>query len=535
MHRIFSRSRFFLLVLAIALAPTLGQAQTYTELFDFDGTNHGCCPTSPGVLAQGRDGNLYGTTIFGGANGIGNVFKFGLDGTMTVLHNFNLTDGSEPQGGLSLGLDGNLYGTTSAGGTNLAGTVFKITPAGVITTIYNFTNGSEGGFPHNAPVTGNDGSLYGTTVTGTKSTIYKLTTAGVFKSLVTLGLECDGPLTLGSDGKFYGVTQLGGTFGRGSVFSVTPAGVLKTVVSFNDPTGAIPFGPILQATDGNFYGTASVGGALSAGVVYKLTSAGIYTVLHSFDTNTRSGGINPLTGMVQGSDGFLYGVTAGGGQFLGGTIFKIKTDGSVFSVLYNFDVTHGSAPYSQPILHTNGTIFGLTNAGGSFNDGVFYSFNAGLKSFILPVAINAAKVNASVGILGQNLSTATKVLFGTGPGTITPSGDGYISARPTAGANTGIITVKEPGGNQLSPQKFKILPSIISFAPPSGPVGTSVVITGMSFSQTTSVKFGTKAASFTINSNTQITATVPTGAVTSKITITTQGGTATSATNFTME
>ncbi len=523
------------LIAAAVASAAVAQAQTFTDLFEFDHTNSGCCSSFPGTLAQGRDGNLYGTAFSGGVNGRGSIFKSTLSGTVTVLHSFNVTDGSTPQGGLTLGTDGNFYGTTTSGGTHSAGTIYKITPSGTHTVIYNFTNSTEGGFPRNSPATGPDGRLYGTTVTGSKSTIYKVSTAGVFTPLVTLGLECDGPLTLGIDGKLYGVTQLGGTFGRGSVFSVTSAGVLKTVFSFNDPTGAVPYGPILQAADGNFYGTASVGGSLVSGVVYKMTPAGVYTVLHNFDNNTRANGINPLTGLVQGSDGFLYGVTSGGGTALGGTIFKLKTDGTSFAVIHSFDITHGSSPYSQPLLHTNGTIYGLTNAGGAHNDGVLYSLSAGLKSFVTPVGIKSAKVGGSVGILGQNLSTATQVLFGSTAAPFSTSGNGFMIAKPAAGSTTGIITVKEPGGNLLSPLKFKIAPVITSFTPPSGPVGTQVVITGMSFTQTTAVRFGTKTATFTVNSDTQITTTVPTGAVTGKIQVTTQGGNASSATEFTVE
>jgi hypothetical protein len=107
-------------------------------------------------------------------------------------------------------------------------------------------------------------------------------------------------------------------------------------------------------------------------------------------------------------------------------------------------------------------------------------------------------------------------------------------AAPAAGATTGKVTIVESGGNLLSAQKFKVIPSIKTFSPPSGPVGTPVVITGMSLSQTTAVKFGTVTASFTVNSDTQVTATVPAGAVTAKISITTPGGTAVSATNFTV-
>src|SRR5258708_30403321 len=109
MKQLESYSRL-LIVIGIAIASaSLSQAQTYTDIFDFDGTGHGCCSTFPGTLAQGRDGNLYGTAVSGGANGRGEIYKITLSGTITDLHDFNITDGSGPQGRLSLGLDGKFY------------------------------------------------------------------------------------------------------------------------------------------------------------------------------------------------------------------------------------------------------------------------------------------------------------------------------------------------------------------------------------------------------------------------------------------
>src|ERR1700730_5554734 len=113
-------SRFLLCFLAIAISATEAQAQTCTDLFDFDGTSHGCCSTFPRVLAQGR-GNLYCTALQGGANGRGVIFKSTLTGTVTVLHNFNVADGFNLQGGLSLATDGKFYGVTLVGGTSNRG------------------------------------------------------------------------------------------------------------------------------------------------------------------------------------------------------------------------------------------------------------------------------------------------------------------------------------------------------------------------------------------------------------------------------
>jgi hypothetical protein len=144
-------------------------------------------------------------------------------------------------------------------------------------------------------------------------------------------------------------------------------------------------------------------------------------------------------------------------------------------------------------------------------------------------------VGKSVGILGQGFSTATGVKFGTGPARFTIVSDTYMTATVAAGATTGNVTVLEPGGNLVTPQVFKVTPQASSFSPTSGPVGTQVVITGMSLTQATSVSFGgVKATSFTVNSDTQVTATVPTGAKTGKISIVTKGGSAAVPGTFTV-
>jgi len=128
------------------------------------------------------------------------------------------------------------------------------------------------------------------------------------------------------------------------------------------------------------------------------------------------------------------------------------------------------------------------------------------------------------------------VKFGTGSGTFVASTDAFMTATVAAGATTGKITILEPGGNLATPQVFKIIPSISKFAPTSGPVGTSVVITGMSLTQTTTVTFGgVKATTFTVNSDTQVTATVPTGAITGKVAVKTKGGSATAPGTFTVQ
>ncbi len=517
-------------------ASALVQAQTYTDVHDFNETD-GCCASYPSLLAQGEDGNIYGATTSGGTHFYGNIFVMTPSGTLTSIYSFDLTHGGYPQGGITMGTDGNFYGTTYQGGGHSAGTVFKITPGGTFTELYDFSNTTDGAYPKTPPVQAQDGNLYGTTSNGTIAVLYKITTNGTFTAMATLASQSYSPLLLGNDGNLYGTTVYGGTYNAGTAFQFSPTTkVLKTLFSFNPSTGQSPYGPLMQGADGALYGTTAGGGTSSGGVVFKLTIAGVYKVLNNFSTSSSANGATPYSGLVQGSDKFLYGVTSVGGANGMGAFFKVSTAGTGFKLLYSFAKTTGATPYSTPLLHTNGKIYGLTYTGGAHSAyGAAYSMDVGLKPFVAPVVLHSARVNASVELLGQGFDNATGVLFGTGTGTLTIGSDTFVTAKVVAGATTGLITVKEPTGNLLSLQNFKIVPSITSFSPTSGTVGTSVVIKGMSLSQATIVKFGTvKATVFTVNSNTQITATVPTGAATGKISITTPGGTANSATVFTV-
>ncbi|HWZ82509.1 MAG TPA: choice-of-anchor tandem repeat GloVer-containing protein, partial [Terriglobales bacterium] len=506
-------------LILFVVSPLL-RAQTYTDIHDFINTD-GCCASYPSLLAQGEDGNIYGATTSGGA-GAGNIFEITPTGTFNNLFNFNGTNGRGPQGGLSLGFDGNFYGTTYQGGTNAAGTVFKITSSGTQTVLYNFMNTTDGGFPKVPPVQAPDGNLYGTTGNGTVATLYKITPSGTFSVVVNLPAQSYSPLLVGTDGNLYGTTLFGGTFNRGTAFQFSPTKKkLKIIHNFEFATdGSSPTGPLMQGVDGKLYGTTSAGGTSSGGVLFQMSTAGKTVVLVNFDTVHEANGATPFAGVVQGSDGFLYGVASVGGANGLGTLFKVSTKGTGFAVLHDFGTATGDTPLSTPLLHTNGKIYGIAFHGGSHTAyGAIYSFDAGLNPFASQFVIYSGKVGDSISVLGQGFSNATGVKFGTGAGTFVAGTDSFMTATVDAGATTGVITVLEPGGNLATPQKFKIIPTISGFSPKSGPVGTQVVITGMSLKQTSSVTIGKKAASFVVNSDTQVTATVAAGAVTGKVTL----------------
>jgi uncharacterized repeat protein (TIGR03803 family) len=234
-------------------------------------------------LVQGSDGNFYSTTARGGAIGDGTVFKITPTGVETVLYSFGGTpDEANPLAALVQGSDGNLYGTTWDGGANGEGMVFSITPAGVETVLYSFgATKTDGTGPQATLIQDSDGNFLGTTPSGGANgdgTVFKVTPAGVETVLYSFGAsQSDGTyaeasLIQGSDGNFYGTTSTGGANGDGTVFRITPAGVETVVYSFaGGPTdGANPNAALIQGSDGNFYGTTVSGGVNGDGVVFKI-------------------------------------------------------------------------------------------------------------------------------------------------------------------------------------------------------------------------------------------------------------------------
>jgi uncharacterized repeat protein (TIGR03803 family) len=318
------------------------------------------------ALVQAMDGDFYGTTRGGGANGVGTFFKMTPAGVETVLYSFgtNPTDGFYPDG-LIQGTDGNFYGTTYEGGANgnspteppsSCGTFFRITPAGVETVLYSFgANAMDGDYPDGL-LQGADGDFYGTTPTSGgdvtangRGTIFRMTPAGVETVLYTFGTSLtDGvaarSLIQGTDGNFYGTTYGGGAYGYqcvfstcygdGTVFKITPAGAKTILYSFgaSSTDGVNPDG-MIQGTDGNFYGTTSAGGtnpspnsSAGAGTVFRVTPTGLETELYSFGASPTDG-VDP-NGLIQAMDGNFYGTTSAGGTnhsvpIGDGTFYKI--------------------------------------------------------------------------------------------------------------------------------------------------------------------------------------------------------------------
>jgi uncharacterized repeat protein (TIGR03803 family) len=542
--------RFLEFAVLCLLITATAHAQIYNVLVNL-GTYLGDTiePTWSGQFVQARDGNLYSTSQSGGASGFGTVFRVTPDGTKTDLHSFLASEG-RPYGGLTLGLDGYLYGVTSGGGSAGRGSIYKISTSGAFSVVHSF-NGTTEGTPYNgnaAPVQGADGNFYGSVSdglsTGNYGVIYKMTPAGSMKVLYTFNGTYRYPFGIvqGADGSFYGTAESAGTAGNhGIVFKITAAGKFTVLHTFagSPSDGNQPYGSIIQAADGNFYGTTTTGGQNNLGTIYKMTPKGVLTIIHSFANNTL--GYKPLAGLIQATDDKLYGAATAPG----GVLFQSNSAGG-YTSLVKFTGTTGLYPGSNPqiplVQHTNGTLYGDTVYGGSgtvhcgtsANCGVLYSLDMGLKPFVI-LMTTSGKAGKSIQILGNGLSAATKVTFGSASASFKVVSDTYMTAVVPPTATSGPLVVTAPSGVRTSSKNFKVLPAISGFSPGSGAVGSQVVITGTGLSQATTVTFGgVKASAFEVNSATQVTATVPAGAITGKIKITTPSGTAASAATFTV-
>jgi uncharacterized repeat protein (TIGR03803 family) len=373
----------------------------FAVVANFDYSTTGA--NSDSTLVQGADGVLYGTCYFGGSGGYGTVYKLNPDGTsFAAIKNFDdyYATGAHPEAGVILATDGMLYGTTTEGGSSGdGGTVYKLNTDGTgFTVLINF--GSTTAAAPQAPLLqGPDGKLYGTTLLGGSSglgTVYKLNPDGTgFSVLINFDFSIAGAypnaeLALGADGKLYGTANQGGGGGwYGTVFKLNTDGSALTVLQVFDNffvTGGFPANGLLVETNGTVFGSTSSGGIGGAGTLFRLNSDGTaFSLLKSFSSgpDISSGGGYPQARLLRGADGKLYG-TAGGGTGGSGTVFKLNADGTGFTVLKNFDYsTTGGFLLSSLVQGPDGALYGTAQLGGSSNYGTVFKLNSDGTGFVV--------------------------------------------------------------------------------------------------------------------------------------------------------
>jgi uncharacterized repeat protein (TIGR03803 family) len=466
----------------------------FTTLHTFTGAD-GAEPYAG--LIQVTNGDLYGTTEYGGANattefpkGSGTIFKITPSGTLTTIYSFcaqaYCIDGAAPLAGLVQAIGGDLFGMTTTGGY-VGGTLFKITPSGTLMTVlYSVCPPSQCAYFASGGPTGliqaANGEFYGTTEgdgTHYGGTVFKMTPSGTITTLYNFcaaascadGYDPYTNLIQATNGDLYGTTLAGGagtaclnSSGCGTLFKITPSGTLTTLYSFcaqaNCVDGQGPEAQLVQATDGYLYGTTVAGGAQGGGTVFRITPSGTLTTLYNFCSQTGcADGGHPYSALVQATDAALYGTTNIGGAGNTGTIFKITTSGAL-TTLYSFCSQPGCADGSYPvglIQGTNGVFYGTTNTGGTDNLGTVFSLSTGQPPFV-ETHPTIGVVGEKVTILGYELTGATSVTFDGVPAIFTVDASTAITTTVPAGATTGKVQVITPRGTLSSNTNFEVVP-----------------------------------------------------------------------------
>jgi uncharacterized repeat protein (TIGR03803 family) len=285
-----------------------------------------------------------------------------------TLYEFVGEHAGDPGNPLCVTADGRVYGTTEGGGQFGRGTVFVLTPNGAaydFATLWDF-HGADGAFPLSGVIQGSDGAFYGTTQVGGASnlgTVFRIDAAGALTTLHSFvgtdGSEPSAGLLL-DGGYFYGTAWSGGANDLGTVFRMDASGSLTTLHSFSGSDGSNPYCPLIKASDGNFYGTTH-GWVTSFGSVFRMDAAGNLTNLHSFTDND---GAHPFNGVVEGSDGNFYGETWTG-DGARGVVFRMDSSGVLTVIHQFFGPPDGGGAGPGLFGGSDGKIYGVTWLGGA--------------------------------------------------------------------------------------------------------------------------------------------------------------------------
>jgi uncharacterized repeat protein (TIGR03803 family) len=439
---------------------------------------------------------------------------------LTWVYSFTGNPGANPGfGNLVQGLDGNLYGTTEVS-VGTEGTVFKISTAGKLKTLYVFcTEGEpclEGAKPLGGLAMASNGMFYGTASLGGSpgdGTVFQISSAGKFKWLYDFGTTTNGsepwaPPIPAANGLLYGSTALGGSKNYGTLYEMTTAGTNASAVSFTGPNGIYPYGRLIQAKNGTLYGTTS---QLTSGngTVFAVTENEGFKTLHKF-TGARGGGF-PTGGLVQASSGTFYGTTdSGGAQITGGTVFSITAAGA-FKTLYSFcakpNCTDGAHPMASLIQASDGNLYGTTYNGGTNTN----SCNAGCGTIF---RITPTGTLTTV----YNFCSQTECTDGYYPES------GLVQATNGSFYGTTFYGGKSGSAGTVYSLSLGLAP-FVKVLPALGKAGATAMILGDNLTGTTKVSFNGIPAAFTVVSDTEITATVPTGGATGMIEVTTPSST----------
>jgi uncharacterized repeat protein (TIGR03803 family) len=358
-------------------------SSTITTLASCSGSN-GQYPY--GGLVEDAQGDLFGTTYQGGANGGGTVFEVGAgSGAITTIIDLNWSNGQNPYAGLFADNKGNLFGTGFTGGAHAYGTVFEVaTGNSSIATLASFADSTDGAYPKGGVVEDSSGNLFGTTWGGAVDTVFEvvsgsgtITTLASFNS--TVGSTPEASVIEDNSGNVFGTTNGGGTYNDGTIYEVVAgSGNATTLVSFNGSNGTSPNATLVEDTHGNLFGVATGGGAAGRGTVFELT-AGSHAVT-TLVTFNGANGAYPGGSLIEDAAGNFFGVTHGGGANGWGTVFELSMPSGTITTLASFNGSNGEYPEGSLLEDSQGNLFGTATSGGAFGDGTVFEIAAGSGS-----------------------------------------------------------------------------------------------------------------------------------------------------------
>jgi uncharacterized repeat protein (TIGR03803 family) len=414
----------------------------YEKKFDFGAVNG---RTPYGSLMQAGDGNLYGMTNQGGLNDVGVLFQYNpVSASYDNILDFDeAMSGSHPEGSLLQARDGNLYGMTYGGGANGMGVLFGYNlTTNTYTNLLDFDGAINGSNPHGSLMQASDGNMYGMTYGGGANDMGVLFQYHPVDSSYTNLLDFEGPtngshpygsLMQASDGNLYGMTYGGGANDMGVLFQYNPATSAYTnLLDFAGSTnGSHPHGSLIQASDGNLYGMTNAGGANDMGVLFQYNPA-TNTYTNLLDFAGAANGSHPYGSLMQASDGNLYGMTYRGGANDMGVLFQYNPATSAYTGKLEYHVTNGKFPYGN-LIEINSSVAGIFNSSNLIpqisiypnpNNGVFtiqsgegdYSIVNALGQTIESFKLNAAN-NCTINI--GNLSNGIYFIVGFNDTSIT--------------------------------------------------------------------------------------------------------------------
>lgn len=345
--------------------------------------------TPEAALLLAANGKLYGATSFGGTRNMGVLFEFD-PLTNTYLKEFDFEGwplGATPHGDLVLATNGKYYGTCRLGGAFGLGTLFEFDPASnSLMKKVDFEGDSIGKNPEGNLIQASNGKLYGLTSRGSPDYSivlfeYDLTTSTFLSMLNEVdelkGQEPHGSLLEAANGKLYGLTNGGGTLGKGILFEydINSGSLTKKFDFDGSNNGANPLDNLIQANNGMLYGMTRFGGSSSSGTLFEY-EIGTNTFTKKIDFDGDGIGSVPKGSLMQASNDKLYGMTSTGGANDFGVLFEYNTNSNDLISILDFDGTNsGANPDGSLIQAANGNLYGLTLSGGTSNDGVLFELD----------------------------------------------------------------------------------------------------------------------------------------------------------------